>query len=55
MKNNIISEDYLRSLYEKDCLDVLGEVPEIVKEKIRNGIIASKTYTDKQKEIYTKP
>ena len=46
-----ITEQELRERYGNGKLKVLGEVPEVVKQKILAAIEASKTYSDREKLI----
>ena len=46
-----ITEQELRERYGNGKLEVLGEVPEVVKQKILMAIEASKTYSDREKLI----
>ena len=50
----IVNKLQIQDLYSAEKLQVLGEVPNIVKRKIIAGICSSITYTDTEKATYTK-
>jgi hypothetical protein len=50
---NCVDIDEFQKLYEENGMDYIGEIPENIKQKIKNAINVSKTYNAKEKSELT--